>query len=84
MGKLRNEDPKRLRECLNALSEACGHDVYRFEVVSSAKGLRFIITCSKETSEETIAVLIAAKLRENLAKNVQLNTDEIDGGSDAG
>lgn len=62
------EDPKRLRECLAALSEACGHDVFRFETLSTKTGLKFVITCSNKAKEETIAILIAHELRRQYEK----------------
>ncbi|HKY40682.1 MAG TPA: hypothetical protein VJN18_32325 [Polyangiaceae bacterium] len=75
MSKLRTEDTKRLRECLNALSEACGHDVFRIEMVDTGKGWRLIITCSKENSELSIAKLIAAELSAK-SPGAQLNLGE--------
>lgn len=71
------EDPVRLRQCLTALSEACGHDVFRFEVLRQKSGWRFIITASKQTREEDIALLIAAKLRE-LFNKIDIDTSEIE------
>lgn len=56
------EDPVRLRECLNALAEASGHDVFRFETKSTKTGMLFMITASRLTSEVDIARLIASEL----------------------
>ncbi len=65
MGKAKSipEDPVRLRECLEALSDACGHDVFRLQTdVQPGGGVRLIITCSREVKEQDIAALLAAEL----------------------
>jgi hypothetical protein len=57
------EDPVRLRECLEALSEACGHDVFRVETVfKPGGGYRVILTCSREVRELDVARILAAEL----------------------
>jgi hypothetical protein len=72
------EDPVRLRECLNALSEACGHDVFRFETVTTKTGMRFVITASRQVAEVDIAILIATELRKFYDK-VELDTEGLEG-----
>jgi hypothetical protein len=71
------EDPKRLRDCLNALSEACGHDVFRFETIVTKTGHTFTITCSREVAEKDIALIIAAELRKHYEK-VELDAGELE------
>lgn len=62
------EDPVRLRKCLNALADACGHDVFRFETIVSKTGHTFTITCSRKVAEKDIALIIAAELRKHYEK----------------
>lgn len=75
------EDPIRLRECLNALAEACGHDVFRFEVKTTKSGQQFIITASRQASERDIAILIADELVKRY-EHVELDTKPITAGKD--
>ena len=56
------EDPIRLRECLEALSDACGHDVSRVQVTKSGGDVTVIVTCSRKAQAETIAKLLASEL----------------------
>lgn len=56
------EDPVRLRECLEALSDACGHDVFRVQVTGVGKDVTVIVTCSRKVQEDTIAKLLASEL----------------------
>lgn len=56
------EDPIRLRECLEALSDACGHDVFRVQVTGAGTSCTLIVTCSRRVQEETIAKLLASEL----------------------
>jgi len=57
------EDPVRLRECLEALSDACGHDVFRVQTdVGPKGGVRVIITCSRQVKELDVAKILADEL----------------------
>ncbi len=56
------EDPVRLRECLEALSDACGHDVFRVQTTGAGRNITLIITCSRKVQEEVIAKLLASEL----------------------
>lgn len=56
------EDPRRLRECLEALSEACGHDVFRVQVTGAGRNVTLVLTCSRRVQEEVIAKLLASEL----------------------
>ena len=71
------EDPVRLRQCLNALAEASGHDVYRFETKTTKTGMQFMITASRQTSEVIIARLIAGELVKHY-EYVSLDTSTIE------
>lgn len=58
------EDPVRLRECLEALSEACGHDVFRVQVSAVGGGnVTLVVTCSRKVQEKQIAKLLASELK---------------------
>ena len=74
-------DPKRLRDCLQALSDACGHDVFRFEVKTTDEGHRFIITAPRDVQEVTIAKLIASELSKLYAE-IKLDASGLDGPED--
>jgi len=71
------EDPVRLRQCLNALAEASGHDVYRFETKTTKTGMQFMITASRQTSEANIARLIARELVEYY-EHISLDTSTLE------
>lgn len=65
MGKAKAipEDAVRLRDCLEALSEACGHDVFRLQTDVLPNGsTRVIITCSRQVKEMDVAKLLADEL----------------------
>lgn len=71
------ESPERLRQCLEALSEACGHDVFRLELKALADGnIRLILTCSRKTSERTVAELLAAELKRSSGITTFKDTEE--------
>jgi hypothetical protein len=63
---LKLEDATRLRECLAALSEACGHDVFRLETIATNYGTRIILTCSNKTKEADIGQILALELKRAL------------------
>jgi hypothetical protein len=65
---LKNEDAKRLRACLEALSEACGHDVFRLETVADSRGIRIILTCSRKTAELDVGKILAVELKRVMGK----------------
>jgi hypothetical protein len=73
--KLKEESPVRLRECLTALSQACGHDVYRCELVVMDGSVRAVITCSKAEREEAIAKTIGAALSPWLSTSARLKIE---------
>lgn len=73
--KLPVEDPIRLRECLTALSQACGHDVYRCELTITNGTPRVIITCSNEAKEVDVAQMIGEALTPWLSTTLQLKLD---------
>ena len=56
------DDPVRLRECLEALSDACGHDVFRVQVTGAGSDVTLIVTCSRKVQEDVIAKLLASEL----------------------
>lgn len=56
------EDPVRLRQCLEALSEACGHDVFRVQVTAVGRDVTLIVTCGRRVQEDVIAKLLASEL----------------------
>lgn len=56
------EDPVRLRECLEALSDACGHNVFRVQVTAVGKDVTLVVTCSRRVQEDVIAKLLASEL----------------------
>jgi hypothetical protein len=56
------ENPVRLRECLEALSSACGHDVFRVQVTGAGREVSLIVTCSRKVQEGAIAKLLAQEL----------------------
>jgi hypothetical protein len=60
---LKNEDAKRLRACLEALSEACGHDVFRLQTTVVNNEIRLILTCSRKTREEDVGRILAAEMK---------------------
>lgn len=69
------ENPARLRDCLNALAAACGHDVFRVEVtttVSKTKGessCLVLVTSSRQDSEHDIAKVIVHELARFMGLN---------------
>lgn len=71
------EDPVRLRQCLNALAEASGHDVFRFETKTTKTGMLFLITASRQTSEVDVARLIASELVKYY-EHISLDTSTIE------
>lgn len=58
---IKREDTARLRQCLEALSEACGHDVFRLQFSSSGPDCVLILTCSRQAKEQDVATLIASE-----------------------
>lgn len=65
---LKNEDAKRLRACLEALSEACGHDVFRLESIVDDKGIRIVLTCSRKATEAEVGRILAVELKRLMGK----------------
>jgi hypothetical protein len=79
---LKNEDAKRLRACLEALSEACGHDVFRLETIADERGIRIVLTCSRKTAEMDVGKILAVELKRMMG-NVEMEdskAEDVSGG----
>lgn len=63
VSSLKKEDATRLRDCLEALATACGHDVFRLESVVTRSGVKVILTCSRKQSEAEVGKILAAEFR---------------------